>query len=139
MWKPSAGSPLNFCARSLTFSNGITTAWIFCRLRVAASPLLVTSADALPAIAEELKGLANVRWKSEKALVCLVGEKVRRQPEIAAQVFRALADVDLRMICQGASERNISFLVDESKAEDSVRRLHRLFFQSRFDRYSASQ
>jgi aspartate kinase len=100
--------------------------------------LLVTSADALPAIAEELKGLANVRWQSEKALVCLVGEKVRRQPEIAGQVFRALADVDLRMICQGASERNISFLVDESKAEDSVRRLHRLFFQSRFDRYSVA-
>jgi aspartate kinase len=100
--------------------------------------LLVTSADALPAIAEELKGLATVRWKSEKALVCLVGEKVRRQPEIAAQVFRALADLDLRMICQGASERNISFLVDEPKAEDSVRKLHRLFFQSRFDRYSAT-
>jgi aspartate kinase len=97
----------------------------------------VTSAEALPAIAEELKGLATVRWKSEKALVSLVGEKVRRQPEIAGQAFRTLADLDLRMICQGASERNISFLVDESAAEDAVRRLHRLFFQSRFDRYSA--
>lgn len=100
--------------------------------------LLVTSTDALPKIAEELKGLAHVRWENHKALVCLVGEKVRRQPEIASQVFRALADVDLRLICQGASERNISFLVDESQAEDLVRRLHRLFFQSRFDRYSAS-
>jgi len=99
--------------------------------------LLVTSTDALPAIAEELKGLANVRWESQKALVCLVGEKVRRQPEIASQVFRALSDIDLRMICHGASERNISFLVDEGKTEDSVRRLHRLFFQSRFDRHSA--
>ncbi len=100
--------------------------------------LLVTSTEALPAIAEELKGLANVRWENHKALVCLVGEKVRRQPEIASQVFRALSAVDLRMICQGASERNISFLVDESLAEDLVRRLHRLFFQSRFDRYSAA-
>jgi aspartate kinase len=100
--------------------------------------LLVTSTTALPAITEELKGLANVRWESEKALVCLVGEKVRRQPEIASQVFRALSDVDLRMICHGASERNISFLLDESQAEESVRRLHRLFFQSRFDRYSAT-
>jgi aspartate kinase len=100
--------------------------------------LLVTSTEALPAIAEELKGLANVRWENHKALVCLVGEKVRRQPEIASQVFRALSDVDLRMICQGASERNISFLVDESQAEDLVRRLHRLFFQSRFDRYSVA-
>jgi aspartate kinase len=100
--------------------------------------LLVSSTEALPAIAEELKGLAHVRWQSQKALVCLVGEKVRRQPEIASQVFRALSDVDLRMICQGASERNISFLVDESRAEDLVRRLHRLFFQSRFDRYSTA-
>jgi aspartate kinase len=90
--------------------------------------LLVGSTAELPAIAEELKGLANVRWENHKALVCLVGERVRRQPEIAGQVFRALADVDLRMICQGASERNISFLVDETKAEESVRRLHQLFF-----------
>ena len=100
--------------------------------------LLVTSTQALPAIAEELKGLAHVRWENHKALVCLVGEKVRRQPEIASQVFRALADVDLRMICQGGSERNISFLVNETLAEDLVRRLHRLFFQSRFDRYSSA-
>jgi len=99
--------------------------------------LLVTSTEALPAIAEELKGLANVRWENHRALVCLVGEKIRRQPEIAGQVFSALKDVDLRLICQGASERNISFLVEEARAEDLVRRLHRLFFQSRFDRYSA--
>jgi aspartate kinase len=100
--------------------------------------LLVTSTEPLPAIAEELKGLANVRWENHKALISLVGEKVRRRPEIASQVFRALADVDMRMICQGASERNICFLVSESQAEDLVRRLHRLFFQSRFDRYSSS-
>jgi aspartate kinase len=100
--------------------------------------LLVTSTDALPKIAEELKGLATVRWEGAKALVCLVGEKVRRQPEIASQVFRALSEVDLRMFCQGASERNISFLVDEAQAEDSLRKLHRLFFQSRFDRYSTA-
>jgi len=100
--------------------------------------LLVTSTAGLPAISEELRGLATVRWQNHKALVSIVGEKVRRQPEIASRVFRAMADVDLRLICQGASERNISFLVDEVKAEDSVRRLHRLFFQSRFDRYSTA-
>lgn len=99
--------------------------------------LLVTSTASLPAIAEELKGLASVRWENHKALVCLVGERVRRQPEIAGQVFGALADVDLRLICQGASERNISFLVDESKAEESVRRLHRLFFSASLDQRSA--
>ena len=44
------------------------------------------------------------------------------------QSLRKFSDIDVRMICQGASERNISFLVDESKAEETVRRLHRLFF-----------
>jgi aspartate kinase len=90
--------------------------------------LLVSSTVSLPAIAEELKGLASVRWENHKALVCLVGEKIRRRPEIASQVFSAISDIDLRMICQGASERSISFLVDESRAEESVQRLHRSFF-----------
>jgi aspartate kinase len=90
--------------------------------------LLVSSVSALPAIAEELKGMANVSWENHKALVCLVGEQVRRRPEIASQAFRAIGDIDVRMICQGASERNISFLVDESCAVEAVQRLHRLFF-----------
>ena len=99
--------------------------------------LVVESTDPLPTVAEQLRGLANIRWRNSLALVSLVGEGVRRQPEIASQVFGVLADVDLRMICQGASERCISFLVEESRAEEVVRRLHRLFFQSRFERHSA--
>ncbi len=90
--------------------------------------LLVSSVSGLPAIAEELKGMANVRWENHKALVCLVGEQVRRRPEIAGRAFRAIGDIDVRMICQGASERNISFLVDESRAVEAVQRLHRAFF-----------
>jgi aspartate kinase len=92
--------------------------------------LLVSSVSALPVIAEELKGMANVRWENHKALVCLVGEQIRRRPEIAGQAFRAVGDIDVRMICQGASERNISFLVDESRAEEAVQRLHRSFFST---------
>lgn len=90
--------------------------------------LLVSSVEGLPAIAEELKGMANVRWENHKALVCLVGEQVRRRPELASRAFRAVGDIDVRMICQGASERNISFLVDESRAVETVQRLHRAFF-----------
>jgi aspartate kinase len=90
--------------------------------------LLVSSVSALPAIADELKGMANVRWENHKALVCLVGEQFRRRPELASQAFRAIGDIDVRMICQGASERNISFLVDESRAVEALERLHRAFF-----------
>lgn len=90
--------------------------------------LLVGSTAALPGIANDLKGIADVRWENHRALVCLVGENIRRQPDVASQVFAAVSDMDVRVLCQGASDRTISFLVEESKVEESVRRLHGLFF-----------
>jgi len=67
-------------------------------------------------------------WENHKALECLVGENIRRQPDVASRVFAAVADMDVRVICQSASDRTISFLVEESKVEESVRRLHGIFF-----------
>lgn len=90
--------------------------------------LLVGSTAALPQIASELKGAAEVRWENHKALVCLIGENIRRQPEVASRVFGAVSDMDVRVMCHGASDRTISFLVDEPKVEEAVQRLHRLFF-----------
>ena len=94
--------------------------------------LLVESTAALPAITAELRGaaqgVAEVRWENHKALVCLVGENIRRQPEVASRVFAAVSDMDVRVICQGASDRTISFLVEESRVEESVQRLHGIFF-----------
>src|SRR5579864_9289613 len=90
--------------------------------------LLVGSTAALAGIATDLKGVADLRWENHKALVCLVGENIRRQPEVASRVFGAVSDMDVRVICQGASDRTISFLVEESHLEESVRRLHGLFF-----------
>jgi aspartate kinase len=90
--------------------------------------LLVGSTAPLPAIAKDLHGVANLRWENHKALICLVGENIRRQPEIASKVFAAVSDMDVRVLCQGASDRTISFLVDEAKVQESVQRLHRMFF-----------
>jgi aspartate kinase len=89
---------------------------------------VVGSAAALPAIAADLQNLADMRWQNHQALVSVVGENVRRQPEVASRAFAAVSDMDVRVVCQGASDRAISFLVDESKVEESVRRLHRVFF-----------
>jgi len=90
--------------------------------------LLVGSTAALPGIAADLESVANVRWENHKALVCLVGESIRRQPDVASRVFAAVSDMDVRMVCQGASDRTISFLVEEERVEESVQRLHGLFF-----------
>jgi len=90
--------------------------------------LLVGSNAALPKIVEDLQQVADVRWENHKALVCLVGENIRRLPEVASRVFATVSDMDVRVLCQGASEGTLSFLVDESKADESVRCLHSAFF-----------
>jgi aspartate kinase len=90
--------------------------------------LLVGSTVALPQIAAALEGIARVRWENHKALVCLVGEGIGRQPDVASRAFAAVSDMKVRVSCQGASECSISFLVDESRVEESVQRLHQIFF-----------
>jgi aspartate kinase len=90
--------------------------------------LIVESSAALPKITAELEHVAMVRWENHKSLVCVVGENIRRQPEVAGRAIAAIADLKVRVACQGASDRILSFLVEESNLEESVRRLHAIFF-----------
>ncbi len=99
--------------------------------------LVVGATSALPRVAADLHGVASVTWENHKALVCLVGENVRRQPGVASRVFAAVSDLEVRVVCQGGSDRTLSFLVEESKAEESVRRLHAVFFSDRKQPVSA--
>jgi aspartate kinase len=90
--------------------------------------LTVDSNEKLPAIAADLSQLADVKYEGKKALVCLVGEDIRGKNGIAAQVFNAIRHINVRMISQGASEINMSFMIDEDDAEEAVRALHAAFF-----------
>lgn len=88
----------------------------------------IDTSDRLPAIAEDLARIADVKYESNKALICLVGEDIRGHNGIAGRVFTAVEHVNVRMISQGASEINMSFMVEEDDAEEAVRALHRTFF-----------
>jgi aspartate kinase len=90
--------------------------------------LTVDSNESIPALAEDLSRLADVKYEGRKAIVCLVGENLREVPGIAAHVFGQLTDVKIRMISQGASEINLTFVVDEEQVPGIVLRLHKTFF-----------
>ena len=91
--------------------------------------LTVDANDKLPAIVADLEKIADVKCEGRKALVCMVGEDIRGQNGIAAQVFNAVRHVNVRMISQGASEINMSFMIEEDDAEEAVRSLHAAFFK----------
>ncbi len=90
--------------------------------------LTVDSNEKLPEICEELGRIADVKYEGRKALVCLVGEDIRGHNGIAGRVFSAVSHVNVRMISQGASEINMSFMIDEEDVEEAVRSLHKQFF-----------
>jgi aspartate kinase len=90
--------------------------------------LTVDSNEAIPAIAADLRDLADVKYEGRKAIVCLVGENIRGTPGIAAKIFAAISDINVRMISQGASEINITFVIEEDDVPEAVRRLHATFF-----------
>jgi aspartate kinase len=91
--------------------------------------LTVDSNDKLPSIAADLSRLADVKYEGKKALICMVGEDIRGQNGIAAQVFNAIRHINVRMISQGASEINMSFMIEEEDADEAVRSLHAAFFK----------
>jgi len=64
---------------------------------------------------------------SRVAVVAAVGAGMRGAKGVAAKVFGAVAarGINVRMIAQGSSEMNISFVVDEKDADEAVRALHR--------------
>lgn len=90
--------------------------------------LTIDSTHALPALAADLAKLADVKYEGRKAIVCLVGENLRETPGIAALVFRELTDKKIRMISQGASEINLTFVIEEDEVPDVIQRLHNKFF-----------
>ena len=61
----------------------------------------------------------------DSVIVCLVGENIRHTPGVARRVFNALDGINIRMICQGASLLNISFVVAESRSAARRRRAAR--------------
>ena len=90
--------------------------------------LTVETTEQIPALASDLAKIADVKYEGRKAIICLVGENLRDTPGMAAKVFGILEDVKIRMISQGASEINLTFVIEEDEAAEVVRRLHREFF-----------
>jgi aspartate kinase len=82
------------------------------------------------ALLKDLEEIADVTCENEQAIICLVGEDIHGKPGIAASVFNTVADssVNIRMISQGASEINISFVVKETDVPQAVKHLHEYFF-----------
>ncbi len=82
----------------------------------------------LSSIVRELKTFAAVTVAERKAIVCIVGDNLRNSPGLAVKMLAPISDVNINMISQGASEINLSFVIDEESVDSVVLRLHKELF-----------
>lgn len=84
----------------------------------------------LEAIALELAKIAEVEEETDKAIFCVVGERLKKTRGIITSIFSALdrENIPVSMISLGASEINVTFVVDGRDIRRTAQALHREFF-----------
>ncbi|MGC8594499.1 MAG: lysine-sensitive aspartokinase 3 [Candidatus Kryptoniota bacterium] len=90
--------------------------------------IAIDETEHLNEITEELSQFSEIEISSNKAIVCIVGENIKHNVGFIGQVFSALSGIHINMISQGASEINLSFVVDEESLNSTVRLLHQQLF-----------
>lgn len=76
----------------------------------------------------------NIHIKKKLATVAIVGEGMRQKPGVAGKLFNTLGSNGINVIAcaQGASETNISFIVDLEYLRKTINVIHDSFFLSEY-------
>ena len=92
------------------------------------NPTGSTQALITGAVVQELEQLCEVTVEHGLSLVAVIGNKLDSTSGIGRRIFKNIDDVNVRMICHGASSNNLCFLVDEVDANKVVEKLHDTLF-----------
>lgn len=88
-------------------------------------------------VLEELKTFCDVEIEENLALIALVGNNLHATAGLSGPVFGALEDVNIRLICHGASSHNLCFLVDSKHAEHTIRKIHKTFISTKNSKFNS--
>src|SRR5437867_215793 len=77
--------------------------------------------------------LMELDVRREQAIVAVVGEGMKGRPGVAGKVFDSLGrqNINISAIAQGASERNISCVIDSTDQIRALNAIHQGFFETR--------
>lgn len=75
----------------------------------------------------DLEKFADVLVEENLALVSLIGNNINHTPGLAKKIFETIPDINVRMICLGASKHNFCFMIEEPNGTEVINRLHQTF------------
>ena len=98
----------------------------------------VDTSAAMAAVRQEFRfelqhRLTALDEKPNQAIVAVVGDEMKGHPGVSGKVFGALGrhNINITAIAQGASERNISCVVDAAQQTRALTIIHQAFFERR--------
>lgn len=91
--------------------------------------LTVDSESNLDEIIAELSHFAVVSVSREKSQVSVVGKNLKETTGLAKRIFSSVSNYNITMISQGASDINVSFVVNRNDLPAVVNALHKEFFE----------
>jgi aspartate kinase len=92
------------------------------------NPTGSTQALITHAVVEELEQLCDVTVEHGLSLVAVIGNGLNCAKGIGQSIFETINDINIRLICHGASANNLCFLVNEADANQVVEKLHNELF-----------
>tara|TARA_Y100000310_G_scaffold340249_1_gene435356 strand:+ start:445 stop:1764 length:1320 start_codon:yes stop_codon:yes gene_type:complete len=92
--------------------------------------MTIDNDDDLPKLVSDLEKISKVKVFDKKSIICVVGEGMRHAPGIPGRTFSVMGreKINIDMISQGASEINVTFVVDGHDSEKAVIALHEEHF-----------
>ena len=81
----------------------------------------------------QLQKVKPVKIEKQLCIIALVGDNMRNYHGLSGKMFSALGknNINIRAIAQGASEKNISAVIDKIEAKKALNTLHERFFEER--------
>lgn len=101
----------------------ITTSKISMALTLDDSTLLNTI------LIDELGMFAELDIERDLSLISLIGNHINYTPRLAEKIFTSVGDINVRMICLGASKHNFCFLVKQEEGIQAIKSLHKDFIE----------
>jgi aspartate kinase len=77
----------------------------------------------------DLAKIAEVLVEEKVTLVSLIGNNIQQTAGLGKKIFDSISDINVRMICLGASRHNFCFLVEEKFGPQCIQRLHKVFIE----------
>lgn len=82
------------------------------------------------ALIRDLQEYGEVSFETGQALISLIGNKILSTHGLARGLFNALGEINVRMMCLGASAHNFNLLVQEDECDLALQRLHEKFIEA---------